>query len=250
MNATRRRWLAAAAGSLAALGPAGRALAQTSRPAGSQIRMVFIATTDLGPVVMADKLGLHKKHGVDVLVTKEASWGVVRDKLLSGELDVSTCHFGLPLGVIAGVSGPAGREIKITTMLNTNGQGLTLRRSLARIAEYGNIERVPTAIAELRELVPDRPPTFASAFPGTSHDLCLRNWLAAAKVPANSARLVTTPPAQMLADLRSGDIDGYSVGEPWNAFVARQHRLYPFLQPGCLARTPQKSASRPTAVPS
>ena len=58
MNATRRRWLAAAAGSLAALGPAGRALAQTSRPAGSQIRMGFIATTDLGPVVMADKLGL------------------------------------------------------------------------------------------------------------------------------------------------------------------------------------------------
>lgn len=194
----------------------------TGKP-GSQIKIGFIATTDLGPVVMADRLGYYKKNGLDVLVTKEASWGVVRDKLLSGELDAAMCHFGIPFGVISGVSGPAGREIKITMMLNTNGQGLTLRRSVARIAEYGNMARVPAAIDAIRQQTSARPPTFAMAFPGVSHDLCLRSWLAAAKVDPKSVSLVTIPPAQMLANLRSGDIDGFYVGEPWHAFAAKEN---------------------------
>ncbi len=198
-----------------------RAFAQGARPAGSHIRIGFISTTDLGPVVMADKLGVYKKNGLDVLVTKEASWGIVRDKLLNGELDAAMCHFGLPIGVWAGVSGTAGREIKIPMMLNTNGQGLTLRRSMAS-AGYGNVEGARAAIEQLEKDLSSRPPTFAMAFPGVSHDLCLRSWLAAAKIDPASVKILTIPPAQMLANLRTGDIDGFYVGEPWHGYAAKE----------------------------
>jgi nitrate/nitrite transport system substrate-binding protein len=218
----RRDFLKATAAALAtpALLAAAPAAAQTARPAGSQIRMGFIATTDLGPVVMAERLGLYKKYGLDVLVTKEASWGIVRDKLLNGELDASMCHFGLPIAVYSGVAGTAGREIKIPMMLNTNGQGLSLHRSMVS-AGYANLEAAKAAIEARRQQNTGRPPTFAMAFPGVSHDLCLRSWLAAAGVDPASVRIVTIPPAQMLANLRTGDIDGFYVGEPWHAFAAR-----------------------------
>lgn len=198
------------------------AFAQGGRPPGTQIRIGFISTTDLGPVVIADRLGFYKKNGLDVLVTKEASWGIVRDKLLNGELDAAMCHFGLPIAVWAGVAGTAGREIKIPMMLNTNGQGLSLRRSMAALAGYGSVDGARAAIEKLRGELSGRPPTFAMAFPGVSHDLCLRSWLAAAKVDPATVKIVTIPPAQMLANLRTGDIDGFYVGEPWHGYAAKE----------------------------
>src|SRR5690349_14595615 len=50
------------------------------------IRIGFIPLTDSASVVMAQELGLFKKYGVNVVVSKEASWANVRDKLLVGEL--------------------------------------------------------------------------------------------------------------------------------------------------------------------
>ena len=50
------------------------------------IRLGFIPLTDCAPIVMAKELGLFEKYGVNVIVSKEASWANVRDKILTGEL--------------------------------------------------------------------------------------------------------------------------------------------------------------------
>jgi nitrate/nitrite transport system substrate-binding protein len=60
------------------------------------IKIGFIALTDCASIVMADKLGLFKKYGLDVTITKEASWANIRDKLVTGELDAAHCLFGMP----------------------------------------------------------------------------------------------------------------------------------------------------------
>ena len=53
------------------------------------------------------------------------------------------------------------------------------------------------------------------------HNLLLRYWLAAGGIdPDRDINLMTIPPAQMVADLRSESIDGYCVGEPWNIRAA------------------------------
>src|SRR6478609_12142621 len=71
------------------------------------IRLGFIPLTACGPIVMAKELGLFAKYGVNVEVSKEASWANVRDKILTGELDGAHCLFSMPFSVYTGVGGKA-----------------------------------------------------------------------------------------------------------------------------------------------
>src|SRR5215217_4166793 len=90
------------------------------------IRLGIIPLTDCAPIVMAKELGLFAKYGVNVEVSKEASWANVRDKILTGELDGAHCLFSMPFSVYTGVGGKAGSVMKIAMILNNNGQAITL----------------------------------------------------------------------------------------------------------------------------
>src|SRR5262245_53660634 len=73
----------------------GRGEAGQASAAARPIRIGFIPLTDCASVVMAHELGLFAKYGVDVVVEKQTSWPIVRDKLASGELDAAHCLFGM-----------------------------------------------------------------------------------------------------------------------------------------------------------
>jgi nitrate/nitrite transport system substrate-binding protein len=45
----------------------------------------------------------------------------------------------------------------------------------------------------------------------------MRYWLAPGIDPDTDVKLITIPPPQMVANMRIGNMDGYCVGEPWNA---------------------------------
>lgn len=186
---------------------------------GELIRIGFIPLTDCASVVMADKLGLYKKYGLNVEISKEASWANVRDKLLTGELNAAHCLFGMPFSVYTGIGGTVGKELKIAMMLNANGQAITLEKSLADNAGYAKLNGVKPAIDALRT---QKTPTFAMTFPGGTHDIWLRYWLSAAKVDPNSVKIVTIPPPQMVANMKVGNMDGFCVGEPWNGVAVKQ----------------------------
>ncbi len=50
------------------------------------------------------------------------------------------------------------------------------------------------------------------------HNLLLRHWLGAHGIrPDEDVEIIVVPPAQMVANLRAGNLDGYCVGEPWNS---------------------------------
>ncbi|HEY1082903.1 MAG TPA: CmpA/NrtA family ABC transporter substrate-binding protein, partial [Prosthecobacter sp.] len=68
------------------------------------------------------------------------------------------------------------------------------------------------------------PLTFAMTFPPGTHAMWIRYWLAAGGInPGDAAggsadiSLITIPPAQMVANMKVGKMDGFCVGEPWNA---------------------------------
>lgn len=190
---------------------------------GEVIRIGFIPLTDCASIVMAQHLGLFAEYGLNVEVTKEASWANVRDKLLTGELHAAHCLFGMPFSVYTGIGGIAEQELKIAMMLNSNGQAITLGNGMAGDAGYANIAGVPTAVDALRA---SKVPTFAMTFPGGTHDLWLRYWLAASGVNQNSVQIVTIPPPQMVANMQVGTMDGFCVGEPWNGVAVQQEVGY------------------------
>lgn len=185
---------------------------------GNKIKIGFIPLTDCASVVMAKELGLFKKYGVDVEVTKEASWAAVRDKLLSGDLNASHCLFGMPFSVYTGVGGTAGSELPIAMMLNTNGQAITLSNEF-KDAGFRDLKAAKSII---EKKMAERETTFAMTFPGGTHDVWLRYWLGAAGINQSKVKIITIPPPQMVANMKVGNMDGYCVGEPWGGVAVAQ----------------------------
>jgi len=190
--------------------------------AQGKIRIGYIPLTDCASVVMAKELGLYKKYGVDVEISKEASWPNVRDKLLNGELKASHCLFGMPFSVYMGIGGPAGRVMPIGMILNFNGQAITLsQEDFGGRVGFREINKVKPVVDELKRK--GKTPTFAMTFPGGTHDIWLRYWLGACGInPNRDVRVIPIPPPQMVANMKVGNMDGYCVGEPWNEVAVRE----------------------------
>jgi ferredoxin-nitrate reductase len=215
---TRREVLRAGLGAALglALGPVLRAWA-----APATVRVGFIPLTDCASVVMAHELGLYRKYGLEVELSKEASWANVRDKLLSGELQAAHCLAAMPFSVYAGIGGTAGARLALGMILNANGQAVTLSaKTFGGRVGFGEPQKVKAAIDALQKA--GKTPTFAMTFPGGTHDLWLRYWLGACGVFPKDVKIITIPPPQMVANMRVGNMDGYCVGEPWNGVAVAE----------------------------
>jgi nitrate/nitrite transport system substrate-binding protein len=186
---------------------------------GGKIKLGFIPLTDCASVVMAHELGLYAKHGVDVEVSKEASWANIRDKILTGDLTGSHCLFGMPFSVYTGVGGTAGQEMHVALVLNNNGQAITLSKDFCGHVGFRQVDKVAATVESMKA---KKEVSFAMTFPGGTHDLWLRYWLAAAGVDQKTVKVITIPPPQMVANMKVGSMDGYCVGEPWNGLAAQQ----------------------------
>ena len=190
-----------------------------AHPPKRVIKLGFIPLTDCAPLIVAKEMGFFAKYGVDVQLSKEASWAVVRDKILNGELDGAHCLFSMPFSVYTGIGGKAGSEMKIAMILNDNGQAITLSKDFCGIVGYKDIKKVSPAIKQVKA---KKEVTFAMTFPGGTHDIWLRNWLAACGVNAKSVGIITIPPPQMVANMKVDNMEGFCVGEPWNGVAASQ----------------------------
>ena len=132
------------------------------------IKLGFIPLTDCASVVMAHELGLYAKYGVNVVVEKQASWPVVRDKLASGELHGAHCLFGMPFAAATKVSELRGDPLRIAMILNNNGQATTLSsKAFGGKVGYADFGAFKKAVDEVRKT---KEPTFAMTFPGGTHD--------------------------------------------------------------------------------
>jgi nitrate/nitrite transport system substrate-binding protein len=183
------------------------------------IKLGFIPLTDCSPLVMAKEYGLFKKYGVEVEIYKEASWANVRDKILTGELDGAHCLFSMPFSVYTGVGGKAGTEMKIAMILSVNGQAITLGKEFCDDIKFKQMNKIAGAFTTrgaTKEI------TVANTFPGGTHDIWMRNWLAIAGVPQKSVKQITIPPPQMVANMKVGNMDAFCVGEPWNGVAVKQ----------------------------
>lgn len=192
----------------------------TTLSAQEPVKLGFIPLTDCSPIVMAKELGLFKKYGVEVIVSKESSWANVRDKILTGELDGAHCLYSMPFSVYTGVGGKAGSEMKIAMMLNVNGQAISLSNDFCGKVGFKQMNKVTPVVAA--KLKAEKEVTFAMTFPGGTHDLWLRNWMSIAGLNQKAVKIITIPPPQMVANMKVGNMDGFCVGEPWGGVAVKQ----------------------------
>jgi len=208
---TRRRLLAAgAATAVTGLAAQGAWAAGSDKPEKEEVKVGFIPLTDCASVVMASLLGFDKKYGIKIVLSKEASWPAVRDKLVNGELDAAHVLYGLVYGVHLGAGGPK-KDMAVLMNLNHNGQAITLSKKLADKGAVDGASLAKLMRTDAREY------TLAQTFPTGTHAMWLYYWLASYGIdPMKDAKVITVPPPQMVANMRIGNMDGYCVGEPWN----------------------------------
>jgi len=215
---TRRELLrtTAAAGLLAGLPAGWRGGAYASEaPETPRVRIGIIALTDCSSIVMAHELGLFRKHGIEATISKEASWAVIRDRLSLGENQATHMLLGMPYASTLGLLGSPVKPMVIPFCLNRNGQAITLTRALLKKGVRTPQQLKPLA---LEARTKGTPMTFAMTYPPGTHAMWLRYWLAAGGIhPDRDVSLITIPPPQMVANMKVGKMDGYCVGEPWNA---------------------------------
>ncbi|SHN25278.1 nitrate/nitrite transport system substrate-binding protein [Duganella sacchari] len=213
VNVTRRKIIhgagLVAGASMLGLATGGVWAAGSDKPEKEEIKIGFIPLTDCASVVMASVLGFDKKYGVKFVLSKEASWAGVRDKLANGDLDAAHVLYGLLYGVQMGIGGQK-KDMAVLMGLNNNGQAITLSK---KVADKGGVDG--PSLAKLMQ-TDKREYTFAQTFPTGTHAMWLYYWLAANGVnPLKDAKVITVPPPQMVANMRVGNMDGFCVGEPW-----------------------------------
>lgn len=219
---SRRSFISSAAktcGAVALLGNlpqgwVGQVFADDS-PETKIVRFGMIALTDCSPIVIAHEKGLFKKYGIESVVAKGANWAAIRDSLTSGDLQASHMLLGLPIASTMGLSGSPKRPMVVPWILNRNGQSITLKNSYK-----GQVNGDPKALKVFVEKAKGRGErlTFAMTFPSGTHAMWLRYYLGAGGInPDKDVSLITVPPPQMLGNMKVGQMDGFCVGEPWNA---------------------------------
>jgi len=184
-------------------------------PETPKIRIGIIALTDCSSIVMAHELGLFKKHGIESTISKEASWAVIRDRLTLGENQATHMLLGIPYAATMGLQGSPVKPMIIPMYLNRNGQAITLTKALLDKGVKTPQQLKPLA---LEAKAKGSPMTFAMTYPPGTHAMWTRYWLGAGGLnPDRDVTLITIPPAQMVANMKVGKMDGYCVGEPWGA---------------------------------
>ena len=187
----------------------------TDAPEVAALRMGIIALTDCSPLVIAAEKGFFKKYGIEATIAKQASWAAVRDGLSNGDIDATHMLIGMPIASTMGLLGSPKKPMVIPWLLNRNGQSISLSAALK-----GKVADDPKALKPFVDAAKaaGNPMTFAMTFPPGTHAMWMRYYLAAGGInPDKDVALITVPPAQMVANMKVGKMDGFCVGEPWNA---------------------------------
>lgn len=185
-------------------------------PPSTALNVGFAATIDCAILIAAQELGLFRKHGLSVRLTREVGWATIREKLLHEELDAAAAHASMLFSIYCGL-GVVRRSCLTGMLLGFNGSAITLSNELwdLGVRDAASLGRV------IRENPSNRPFTFGVVLELSSQNYNLRKWLRSGGIdPDRDVRVAVVPSAIVYECYRAGHLDGYCVAEPWNSAAA------------------------------
>jgi two-component system, oxyanion-binding sensor len=186
----------------------------------------FMPLLDCASLVVAVERGFAAEEGLDLRLVRETSWANIRDRVIVGQFDAAHMLAPMPIASTLGI-GHVKTPLIAPISLGLGGNAITVSLSL-----WEDLSNVGAAVGDfsasqgeaLRRVVTEReqsgsdPLTFGMVYPFSCHNYELRYWLAAAGIdPDKDVRLTVIPPPFLADALRTGQIDGFCVGEPWNS---------------------------------
>jgi nitrate/nitrite transport system substrate-binding protein len=237
----------AAVSSVAALIPK-PLYAAPATPETTKAVLGFIALTDAAPLIVAKEKGFFAKYGMpDVEVVKQASWGTTRDNLVLGSAGngIDGAHILTPMPYLISTGKVTQNNVPtpmyILARLNLDSQCISVGAEYAEL-KLG-LDSKPFKAALEKKKAAGNAVKAAMTFPGGTHDLWIRYWLAAGGIdPDKDIETITVPPPQMVANMKVGTMDCFCVCEPWNEQLKNQKIGYTAINTGELwNKHPEKS---------
>ena len=214
-------------GAARAVLPSG-AFAQAAGPETKSVKLGFIALTDAAPLIIAKERKLFDKYGItDADIAKQASWGTTRDNIVLGSASggIDGAHILTPfpylisLGTVTTENKPV--PMHILARLNYDCQSISIAKEFKGTGVKLDSSALKKAFAEKKAA--GKEVKCAMTFPGGTHDMWIRYWLAAGGIdPDKDVSTIVVPPPQMVANMKVGAMDAFCVGEPWNDQLVHQ----------------------------
>lgn len=199
----------------------------------------FVPVNDCAPFAIAWEKGFFRKYGLNVKLSREASWGNSRDGIIFGRLDASPVVSGTVTNARNGAEGARHFPLCAAMTIHRHGNAITFNRKLwdggiRPWSSYGgNLEAFGRDLRQYWQTAPIDERVWAVVLSSSIYEYFVRYVLAAAGInPIDAVRLIITPPPQMVSNMRIGAMQAYMVAEPWNtrAIVGNEGIGFTFAQ--------------------
>ena len=181
--------------------------------------VAYMPLVDAAPLIVAQEMGFAAAEGLDLDLIAAPSWSSVRDMLAFGRVDAA--HLLSPVPIAAGLGlGGVTTQLSAVSVLSVNGNIIGVGSELeTRLRAYGygfDFADPVAAAAALAAVAGDRI-TFGAPFPFSMHAELLRYWFSRTALKDVRIDIRPVPPPLMAEALAEGDVDAFSVGEPWGS---------------------------------
>lgn len=183
----------------------------------------YVPVNDCAPFAIAWEKGFFRKYGLNVKLSREASWATSRDGLIFGRLDAAPVVSGAVTNARIGAEGARQAPLCAGMTIHHHGNAMTMNRAmwdagLRPWSEYnGNLEAFGQDFRRYFDNLPSEQRVWAVVLSSSIYEYFVRYLSAAAGVdPLQEFRIIIVPPPQMVTNVRIGAMQGYMVAEPWN----------------------------------
>jgi nitrate/nitrite transport system substrate-binding protein len=183
----------------------------------------YVPVNDCAPFAVAWEKGFFRKYGLNVTLSREASWANSRDGLIFGRLDASPVVSGSVTNARVGAEGARHAPLCAGMTIHHHGNAMTMNRAMWEAGlrpwfEYnGDLEAFGRDFRRYFDNLPPEQRVWAVVLSSSIYEYFVRYLSAAAGVdPLKEFRVIIVPPPQMVTNVRIGAMQAYMVAEPWN----------------------------------
>ncbi|MGL4620915.1 CmpA/NrtA family ABC transporter substrate-binding protein [Chroococcidiopsis sp.] len=197
-------------------------------PETTKVKLGYIPIVEAAPLIIAKEKGFFAKYGMsDVEVSKQASWGSMRDNTeigaAGGGVDGGQYQMPMPHLITEGRITKGNKPIPmyLLAQLNTQGNGIAVAsKHQGKGIELELAKGGKNLFGQLKSA--NTPFSAAYTFAQVNQEFWIRYWLAAGGVnPDTDVKLITVPAAQTVANMKTGTMDAFSTGDPWPYRIVR-----------------------------
>ena len=191
------------------------------------VSLGYIPILEAAPLVVGVEKGFFARHGLEVNLSKQSSWGAARDNLVlgaaGGGIDGGQWQLPMPQMITEGAI-TNGKKVPmvILAMLMSQGNGIAASNAVKDGNLTVDLKTSSPGFFDKFSQKQGRKFKAAYTFPKANQEIWIRYWLAAGGVnPDQAVELLKVPAPETLQGMRNGTMEAFSTGDPWPTRIAK-----------------------------